>query len=166
MEFIKNITDELINKYSTNNPFEIICESGAELIFNYEMVKLKGFYSVVKNKRYIVINGNLEDEIKKIVAAHELGHDLLHRRFAVDNAISEINLFDLSSRKEYEANIFSAELLISDEEVIKKGEYLSDAELSMALKTDKSLLHIKIQSMINRGFDINFLPDINNEFLQ
>lgn len=167
MEFIKKITDELVAEYKTENPFEIISLSGAKLIYNYEMVKLKGFYSVVKSKRYMVINGNLDEDIKKIVAAHELGHDVLHREFAKDNAISETMLFDLSSRKEYEANLFAAELLIPDSAIINSGEYFfTDSQLSSALKTDNNLLRIKIQSMINRGFDINLPPDINSEFLK
>jgi len=94
---------------------------------------------------YIVINDNLPYEVQLIVAAHELGHDRLHRAFAKDYALQEFVLYDMKSRPEYEANVFAAELLIDTDEVLKLArEGFDQEQIAGQLKTDINLIGIKM----------------------
>jgi len=167
MEYIKILADELVKKYNTRDPFEVIEGEGIHLIFNYEFTDLKGFYSVMNKKRYIVINGNLNDSTKKTVAAHELGHDLLHRCFSENSILSEISLFDLDKRQEYEANLFAADFLISDEEILSAAKNGNSVfETAELLSKDVNLVNIKLKSMNNRGFHLNMGLNIASDFLK
>ena len=57
--------------------------------------------------------------MKKLVLLHEIGHDQLHRDRANDcGGFCEYDIFDMRNRAmEYEANLFAAEFLISDEDL-------------------------------------------------
>lgn len=166
MEYIKKAADFLIEKYGTRNPFKIITESGIKLIYNYEMVKLKGFYAVINKKRYIVVNGNLDEYTKKIVAAHELGHDVLHHTVLEDNTFLEVSVFNMTNRPEYEASLFAAELLIPDEEILTALEKeQSPKGCASILSCDTKLLGIKLRSMLSRGYNINISEEIPGDFL-
>ena len=57
--------------------------------------------------------------MNRIVCAHELGHDQLHREFAASNTLQEFMLYDMNSIQEYEANVFAANLLLEDEAVLE-----------------------------------------------
>ena len=167
MEHIKTIADGLFEKYRTRNPFKVIEGEGIRLCYNFEFADIKGFYAVINGSRNIVINGNLDDSLKKIVAAHELGHDLLHRELAGNSALYETALFDLCARPEYEANLFAADFLIPDEEVLKAAEEgLSSFEAAAELFSDVRLFSIKLKSMNNRGYKLNIGMDIESDFLR
>lgn len=58
-------------------------------------------------------------QYEKIVLMHEIGHDRLHRDKADDcGGFAEYDIFDMCDRSmEYEANLFAAQFLISDEEL-------------------------------------------------
>ena len=50
----------------------------------------------------------LDENMLRIVCAHELGHDQLHRNMAKTTPIHEFMLYDMKSKPEYEANIVAA----------------------------------------------------------
>ena len=68
-------------------------------------------YKIIKRNRVIFINSNLPEYLQKIVCAHELGHDILHRHLAKNVALQEFMLYDMTSRPEYEANMVAADIL-------------------------------------------------------
>ena len=55
---------------------------------------MKGMYRVVKRTRFIFLNRDLTPQMQRIVCAHELGHDQLHRDLATTGAIQEFMLYD------------------------------------------------------------------------
>lgn len=65
----------------------------------------------------IILHDYILNTSKKIVCAHELGHDSMHRHLAQNNYLKEFMLYDMKSKPEYEANMFAAELLLDDDEV-------------------------------------------------
>ncbi len=65
---------KLVRKYNTRNPLEIAESMGITLLFR-DLNNLKGFYTISKRTRYIVINENLDEYMQKVICAHELGHD-------------------------------------------------------------------------------------------
>ena len=80
-------------------------------------------YRVIKRSRFIFINENLSGRMQRIVCAHELGHDQLHRNLAKGSAIQEFMLYDMTTKPEYEANIVAAEILLDTDEIL---EYIYD----------------------------------------
>ena len=138
------------------NPYDIAEGLGIKLIQNFDFKKLYGMYTVIKRKRIIILNGNLEPGLKKTVLAHELGHDRLHKELAANRVVHDIMLYDMSLRPEYEANMFAAELLITDDDIFElMRDYGYSAEQTGArLGLSADLVTIKLASMQLRGLKI------------
>ncbi len=160
---MSNIYDTVTNitkKYKTRNPFAIAQAMDVDVDFA-DLGSLKGFYIVYKKGRFIVINKSLTDTLSGIILAHELGHDVLHRNLAENGGLKESSFFDMKSRPEMEANIFAANLLITDKEVIGYGEDGYTVEdMAKDLYVPYPLALIKVNDMNNRGFKLNipFIP--------
>lgn len=164
-EYILNVSKKIIKKYKTRNPFAIAEAMNIEVLY-FDLGKLKGFYKKDGHNRFIVINENLNEPLQKIVCAHELGHDQLHRYLAKNSYIKEFMLYDMKSRPEYEANMFAAELLLDDNDVNEVLQMECDFFLSAKhLYTDKNLLSIKMQSMNSRGYDFKIPIEHDSSFL-
>jgi len=148
---IKEIANRLVKKNKTRDPFEIAKETGIEIEYA-DLGRLKGMYVYLKRNRFIVLNNNLPESMQRIVCAHELGHDRLHRELAKEKALKEFMLYDMSSRPEYEANLFAAELLLPEEEILELAERGYDiAEMALSMGTDINLLSLKLASMVSQG---------------
>ena len=92
----------------------------------------------------------------RIVCAHELGHDRLHRKLAQANSLHEFMLYDMTTRPEYEANIVAAEILIDNEELL---DYIytyrySAEQIARAMDTDINLVALKIAHLTELGYDL------------
>ena len=111
MNYIEEIAVKLIKKYKTRDPFSI-CEASGINVFYKDLGSLKGMYAVIKKNRYAIISPSLSPDERKLICAHELGHDILHRGLAKDLFLQEFMLYDMKCRPEYEADLFAASLLI------------------------------------------------------
>ena len=109
--FIRNKVKEVISKYNTNNPFEIIDILDITLVIYPLHNSINGFFQVKDNYPIIYINSNLCYEEKIMTAAHELAHYFLHKGI---NAFACRGLSGSYIKNKYErqAYIFAAELLI------------------------------------------------------
>lgn len=157
---------EITKKYKTRDPFMLAEAMDVDVDFA-DLGTLKGFYIVYKRNRFIVLNKNLTDTLSGIILAHELGHDILHRHLAENGGgIKEASFFDMKSKPEMEANIFAANLLITDKEVISYGEdgYTAE-EMAKSLYVPYPLALIKINDMNNRGYELNIPYIPKAEFL-
>ena len=135
-------------------------------MYNYEFNALKGMYKVIKRSRFIFINGNLSRRDRKMVCAHELGHDRFHRHFAKDSALQEFMLYDMKSRPEYEANIFSGELLISDGDILPLIEQEYDIyQMASELGEDMNLVLIKLDELRKQGYELRKTDRPPSDFL-
>ena len=142
--YIKTQAELLASEYKTQNPFEILKALGITAEFNSEFTELKGFFTVVNGCKFAVINANLPYEEQKIVAAHELGHAVLHEHFAKDSQLCDIMLYDMSSKPEFEANLFAAYLLISDDDIKEAVNLGFDkAQIAAYLNVSTKLLEIR-----------------------
>jgi Zn-dependent peptidase ImmA (M78 family) len=163
---IYNKVEALVKRYKTRDPEELARSLGIGVVYNSELAKLKGFYTVMMRKRFIVINDNLCDNEKRIVLSHELGHDRLHRTLAENATLREFVLYDMKSRPEYEANVFAAELLLDDNEVFELARMGYDIEeMSKELGTDINLAAIKVSAMNTRGYNFNEVITPKSNFL-
>jgi len=157
---------KLIRMYGTRDPFAIAKELGVEVIFAEGLNRLKGMYRVIKRNRFIILNSSNSEAMNTIVCAHELGHDQLHREFAKSSPIQEFMLYDMASRQEYEANIFAADLLLDDSEILDYIEKGYDSlKIARATKTDINLVALKVDCLIRNGHTLN-KQEHNNKFLK
>lgn len=154
--------ERLRQKYGSSDPFELIEELGINLFLKSGLGKIKGFYHVILRERYIVVNADLDEQEQLIVAAHELGHDRLHRSWASSAPLRDLSLYIETDRTEYEANIFAAELLIPDDEVLSCMEETDDFfGLCSLLGFPPPFVAFKLREMIRRGCGARLpvLPD-------
>lgn len=155
-----------IKKSRTRNPFTIAEDNGIMLIFDSNLNKMKGMYTIIKRNRIIIINDNMPERMQQIVCAHELGHDALHRQFAKDGGLREFMLYDMKNRPEYEANMYAADLLLDDEEVMELAKDGYDMQqVAGILNTDINLIGLKMASMNYRGFDLRIGIEPKSDFL-
>lgn len=144
---IIDMAERIVKKYGTRDPFKMARECGAELIVK-NLGSLKGFYKVVYETPFIFLNSSLSPAEARVVCAHELGHHALHRA-AARVGFEEFSLFSPTSRREYEANLFAAALLIDDGEVqeMLEGGYTA-VQAAAALEIDERLLELKINALL------------------
>jgi Zn-dependent peptidase ImmA (M78 family) len=152
--YITSLADKFIKKYGTRDPEKIARELGV-IIMECSFAKQKGIYKIIKRNRFIFINNNLDEITRKIVLWHELGHDTLHRAEAAKiGAFQEFNIFNMGkNRMEYEANIFAAQLALSDDDVLECIEMGYDVEqIATTLGSDINLVALKIDTLISQGY--------------
>lgn len=164
------MTDSIIEKaerltarYKTRNPYTIAGQLGI-YVLNFDTPgTLKGMYSVIKRSRFIFVNESLDDELRRFVCAHELGHDILHRRVIGQTPMSDTNMYGNSSRMEYEANVFAAALLIDRKKVLKCAvNGRTGSEIAALLHVDVNLVSIMIDQLIKEGYALNPVSRKNN----
>ena len=153
---LSKVGSDLVRRCGTRDPFRIAQELGIEVLFCDDFGPLKGMYRVIKRNRFIFINKDLSSRMQRIVCAHELGHDQLHRHLAKGNALQEFMLYDMRSRPEYEANIVAAEILLPDDDVLELiYDYGYDVEqIACQLKSDINLVNMKTEILRYKGYDL------------
>lgn len=105
---IKHIANYYFDYFKTRNPLEIF----QKLDISYSLIdidgNIKGFTHInEKGKPWVYLNNKYDQYSLKIIAAHELGHIALHSSIT-------LNMFEehgVSSKTEYEANIFLMEFM-------------------------------------------------------
>lgn len=110
--WIKEIAENLIKKYDTNDPFLlaeylkiIICERDIH-------EEIMGFYKYNRKNKFIILNSNLNEYLKRFTCAHELSHAILHPR--ANTPFLRSNTLYPIGRLEKEANKLAVELLLPD----------------------------------------------------
>lgn len=118
METIDHKIRRLIRYYErmtgSRNPIKI-AEYANIRIAILPLGNIAGNYKLINRKRWIFINDSIpaDSPLFEVVAAHELGHALLHRK--ENCAFIKNKTLLLTSGIEREANEFAAHLLISDD---------------------------------------------------
>ena len=164
--------ERIKRKYDESDPFRLCRAMGIKVLFQSMGTRptaIKGFFLECKRIRTITINSDLPEVIQKIIVAHELGHAVNHRKSGI-HAFHEVAMFDQTSQMEKDANLFAAELLLDDQEVLECLN--SDATFfsaAAALYVPIELLDFKFRVMKWKGYKIieppinarsNFLRDL------
>ena len=126
--FIKNKVKEIVSKFGTNNPFDIIEILDIDLVIQPLHHSINGFFQTKDNYPIIYINSNLCYYEQIMTAAHELGHYYLHKGvnyFACSNSFGSY----IKDKSERQAYMFAAELLI-DDNIHKMYPGKSDSEIA------------------------------------
>ena len=155
-EYLSKVGSALVRRCGTRDPFKIAKELGIEVLFCDDFGPLKGMYKVIKRNRFIFINQELDERMQRIVCAHELGHDQLHRSLATDNVIREFMLYDMRSTPEYEANIVASEILLDTDDILEyiyHYDYTSE-QIARVMETDINLVALKIAHLAETGYNL------------
>lgn len=168
-DYISNRVEGIVKKYRTRDPFELCEDMGIGVRYRDLGEQLKGFFFYQSRIKTIVLNSRTDEMLHRALCAHELGHAVLHSELLTAmRSFHELELFDSAMPTEYEANIFAAELLISDSALT---ELLSGAEYSVfqaasILRVPIELLDFKFRAMKSRGYEIDPLYLANSDFLK
>ena len=113
---IKRRVSQLVRKYQTRDPFEMIKGMNVILV-HYPLEGVRGFYQYFQRNNIIYLDERLTEAEQRFVLAHELGHMFLHKRA---NAIFMDTRTQFNTDKfEKEADTFAMELLVPDTEIIE-----------------------------------------------
>lgn len=155
---ISHIVKGLKNKYKECDPFEL-CKSLNIIIGMVPMGthdgSCKGFFISRGRKKIITINSELQPALQRIIAAHELGHAALHGDTFGISAFHDFMVFDAVDHREYEANVFAAELLLEDEDVLLRlNDDISFFQAAAELRVPPELLDFKFRILKRKGYQV------------
>lgn len=167
-DYIENTVSELTHKYKTRDPYELCGALGVKIRLKDLGTSIKAFYFCQSRIRNIVLNYRVSEPIRLILVAHELGHDRLHKEIAMLKGFQELELFDLTRPAEYEANLFAAELLIDDDELLQllNDDDKSFFSVASELYVPAALLDIKFRGLKHKGYRIEAPYIANGDFLK
>lgn len=163
---IYNRAMKLVRRYDTREPLSMAEAMGIRVRYA-DLGHLKGLYTVLRRNRFIVLNENLSPRMTRLVCAHELGHDQLHRALAKDALLQEFVLYNMDTQPEYEANLFAADLLLPDEEVLDyvyHYRYSAD-QIAHMMDSDINLIALKMVQLAQRGHAFDNV-DYRSSFLK
>ena len=166
-DYINKKVNDLIRKYKTRDPIELLEALGAVVGETSAYARLKGYCFMSCQTIYVMFSSFLSEEEKRIVAAHELGHIILHRAQLKMAPMSDNRIYNMINETEYQANLFAADLLIEDEAVeqLSKNEDLDYFSFCSSLYATPELMSFKLYSLMKRGQKYNMPMDINSGFL-
>ena len=142
--YIKQAVNSIIQNHSSRDPFYI-----AE-IYNIRMEyynlgeHVRGIYVRESNNRqWIGIHNKLNHVMQKFIAAHEIGHSILHPK--TSKFYVKKNTLFFPDKLEREANIFAAEFLINSTDLYKLlGRRESLEWIAYELEVPIELLQMKM----------------------
>lgn len=156
--YIYSKATEMVKQTGTRNPMKIASEIGVMLRYSEELDKLLGLYTYRWKHRIILLNDKMEEIMARMVCAHELGHDALHRDIAKGDGLKEFVLFNMKDTTEYEANAFATHLIIDDDDIYSMSKDKYDVvQIAKMLNVNINLVLIKLQELNKLGYDLEFL---------
>ena len=172
MNYIYRAAENTVKKHGTRNPFELLQSMGVMVRFSYDYDPngLKGFSTIQNRIMFVVINGNLSEDEKRIVAGHEAAHLILHKAEILSSPAKthkDFTIYDNSGRLEYEANTFLSDFLLTDKDVAdmicENNDFFACA---VELCVPPQLLSFKLAGMMNRGFDVDLPIPLHSGFMR
>jgi len=160
--------DKLSQKYSTRDPYELCDALGVKIHYKDLGPRVKVFYVCESRVRNIVINNRVSEIVQRILVAHELGHDRLHVKIAELKSFQVMEPFGLAIPAEYEANLFAADLLIDNDELLDLLYYDDRTFYSIAreLYVPEALLDFKLRILKHKGHEVDAPYKANGDFLK
>ena len=159
--------DKLVRKCGTRDPFLIADALKIKTVFEPDYKDLLGMYYIDGNNPFMFLNANLEEEWYPLIAAHEIGHDRLHRQFARNGGMREFVLYNLKNNLEYEANAFASHLLLDNDDVYALAIQGYDVfQMAKMLNTHMNLLLVKLAEMTRLGYDMRLPCEPDGRFLR
>ena len=167
IDYIYQQAERLVRRFGTRDPFEIARCLEIDVMFRDDFNQLKGMYAILKRQRFIFINANLPEQLCRLICAHELGHDQLHQDLAMNEALKEFTLMDMSSRPENEANTYAAHVLLDEGQILELAGFDYDIwQIAGELGEVVDILLVKMREMNKKGCNINIPYVPPSDFLR
>ena len=158
IEAIADEVETVRQKFNESEPYRL-CQAMGILLLHEPMGSsqnaCKGFYLRQSRTQVITVNSDLSEEHRRIILAHELGHAVLHRDASGMQAFHDFKLFDETSVYEYEANIFAADYLMPNDDVLEllNGD-ISFFGAASELGVPPELLDFKFRVLKRKGYKV------------
>jgi len=166
IDYIARTVNKLVVKYQSRNPYKLCSELGIKVKQKDLGEEIKAYYYCTSRICNIVLNNRISEDVQRILVAHELGHERLHKELAQLQGFQEVELFVQSIPFEYEANLFAAELLIDDEEllVLLSDEDKSYNGVASVLRVPADFLDFKVRVIKHRGLvdEAQYMANLSN----
>lgn len=141
---IRKKANSLVKKHQTQDPFEIIKSLNVILIF-FPLEGVNGFYQYFQRNNLIYLDERLDENQKRFVCAHELGHMFLHKKA---NAVFMDSRTQFNTSKyELEADRFAMNLLVSDADIEEHLDFTT-SQFSRLLGYDKRLIELRLKDFV------------------
>ena len=166
-DYIYKKTEALVKKFQTRDPIEILKSLHVIVGETSRYNRLKGYCFMSCQTIYVMLSSFLSEEEQRIVAAHELGHIILHRSQLKMAPMKDDVLYNMMDSTEYEANLFAADLLLEDDDVaeMSKNEDLNYFGFCSSLNASPELMSFKLYSLMKRGQAYHMPMEIQSNFL-
>lgn len=168
VDYIINEVQALVEKTNTRNPKDICRFLGYKLRYLDLQRKLKGYFIVINRITNIVLDENIVDAYQPVLIAHELGHARLHKQATAMTGFQEMEFLEKRETEplEYEANLFAAELLLDDQEVLKLLNQYTFFETAKILEVPAALLDFKLILLKAKGYRLQPMEISRADFLK
>lgn len=148
--------NDLVQLHGTRNSLLLAKECGVDVVPVGNFEALLGMYINKWRHRAMFLNNRMDEYLTQMVAAHELGHDMLHRELAKGEGLREFELFRMTSTTEYEANAFAAHVLLDTDEVYELARNGYDVvSIAKMMNSEINLMLIKLQEMGRMDYDLH-----------
>ena len=138
---IKERVNEIVQKYGTRNPLEIVNAMDAILVF-HPLDGVRGFYHYFQRNHIIYVDERLPENEMLFVIAHELGHLFLHKD---SNAIfMDTRTNFVTNKFETEADRFALNLLIQDSDIEDHLDFTTD-QFSRLIGYHKKMIELRMK---------------------
>jgi len=151
---IMRLGREIRRKYKTRDPYALAEAAGVTVRFA-DFSALKGMYQQILGQPYIILKSDLPGHVEALVLMHELGHHFLHRELAAGQAYRNLADLHMDGRPEREANLFAADMLLSDRALmqeLKLGRTAREAAAELGLPTE--IVALKLELLVRRGHSL------------
>lgn len=168
MDFIHEKVNIITRKFNTRDPFEICKKMNIHIHYKDLGDSLKAYYFYQSRIKNIVINSRSDKVLQRTLCAHELGHAILHGKYASVHGFQELEMFNNLIPTEYEANLFAAELIVPDDKLFdlmneaNKTYYTVAQELYIPFE----ILGFKFRLLNHRGFKFEIPHILKTNFLK
>ena len=169
-DYICEKVAQIKQKYVTKD-LDQLCEAMNVLLLNQEtplsIEQFKGLFLVSSRIKVIVLNSKLSPVYRRVVLSHEIGHSVLHDHLASARPFQDFDLFGMKDQCEFEANVFAAELLLKDSEVLSVlNDDTTFFSAAQSLNVPQELLDFKFRIMKHKGYSIMPQYVANADFLK
>jgi len=141
--------------YGTRDPEDIFIQRKAALRRGAPE-GLRGLIFVAGGAVIVDVSPSLSESLRKMTLAHLLGHAVLHRKRIMSGKTYEEPCDAAAlSPAEREADLFAAELLIPDDEILALHESgMNEGQLAASFGALRDLVPHKLFSMRSRGIKV------------
>lgn len=147
----RDYVERIVKKYKTRSPYELIDSMGI-VLHRDELGSVLGYYYMAYRTKHIVLNNILipQSPDERYVLAHEIGHSVMHPN--ANTPFLRTNTYLSIDKMEIQANCFSMEYLISDDDLY---EFIVERQYSVAMLAQlwgysEGLIGLRLKSYMGR----------------